>query len=278
LGLGGAAPVADSNNNLYVLTGNGPFDADMLSAPRNDYGDSLLQLNSALQVSQYFTPTNEATWYRRDTDFGSGGAALIANLPAGSPVPHLIIGGGKDAHFYVLNRDALGGYGDGNAVQMLYAGGAIYGTGAFWNNFFYISGEGGPLNAFLVTPTSSQPFSTNPVWSSPNHFARGGGTPSISAAGNSSGLAWALDNGNFCTDDAPGCGTAVLYAYDATNVSTLLWNSASAAGDQAGNAVKFTVPTIANGKVYIGTRGNNTTGSQNSTTIPGELDIYGLKP
>jgi len=161
---------------------------------------------------------------------------------------------------------------------VLYAGGAIYGSGAFWNDFFYISGEGGPLNAFSVTPTSPQPLSTNPVWSSPNNFARGGGTASISAAANSNGIAWVLDNGNFCTDKSPGCGAAVLYAYDATNVSTLLWYSGSAAGDRAGNAVKFTVPTIANGKVYIGTRGNNTTGSQSSSSIPGELDFYGLKP
>ena len=120
----------------------------------------------------------------------------------------------------------------------------------------------------------------NPVWSSPNLFAKGGGTASISAAANSNGIAWVLDNGNFCTNEAPGCGAAVLYAYDATNVSTLLWNSGAAplGADQAGNAVKFTVPTIANGKIYIGTRGNNSTGSQSSTTIPGELDIYGLKP
>jgi hypothetical protein len=35
---------------------------------------------------------------------------------------------------------------------------------------------------------------------------------------------------------------------------------------------------VANGKVYIGTRGNNKGGLSGSTTIPGELDVYGLKP
>jgi hypothetical protein len=68
----------------------------------------------------------------------------------------------------------------------------------------------------------------------------------------------------------------VLHAYDGANVRTELWNSTLGTGNAAGNAIKFTVPTVANGKVYVGTRGNNTGGTTSSTTIPGELDVYGL--
>jgi hypothetical protein len=277
--MSGSAPAADSSNNLYVVTGNGGFDATNTTAPNNDYGDSLLKLTSSLTVSpsvspSWFTPTDQLVNQQTDRDFGSGGAAILADLPAGSPVTHLLMCGGKDGALYVLNRDTLGGYGDGNAVQNINFGAQIFATGAFWNNNFYLAGLSNPLRAYQLTPSIPK---FNLSSSSSHSFVFPGSTPSVSAAATQNGVVWALDTSQYCTSQSPGCGPAVLYAYDATNLATELWNSSKVPADVAGFAVKFAVPTIANGKVYVGTRGNNI-GVLGTTSVSGELDIYGLKP
>ena len=103
-------------------------------------------------------------------------------------------------------------------------------------------------------------------------------TPSVSAKGNTNGIVWTIDSNAFGTHNSGSraAGPAILHAYDATNLGTELWNSTMGSGNTAGNAVKFTVPTIANGKVYVPTRGNDST--QGTGTPLGQIDVYGLKP
>ena len=98
----------------------------------------------------------------------------------------------------------------------------------------------------------------------------------MAADDTSNGIAWAMDTHPYCTSQSQACGSAVLYALDAAHLSTELWNSSQVAADAAGNAVKFTVPTVANGKVYIGTRGADN--GSGTASVLGELDVYGLKP
>jgi hypothetical protein len=274
--MAGSAPAIDSSGNLYLVTGNAGFDATSPSAPNNDYGDSFLQISSDLNVLQYFTPSDQLTDDDEDRDFGSGGATLI-DVPANGGNPtHLAIGGGKDGYLYLLNRDSMGSLGDSNAWQRFFLGDSIFATGAFWNSNYYIAGVGGTLSAFSLGPSAQ--MNTVATSISRHYFGFPGASPSVSSTpDNANGIVWALDNGQHCTG-AAACGPAVLHVYDAANLATELWNSTQGSGNAAGNAVKFTVPTIANGKVYIGTRGNNTGGADSSTSIPGELDVYGLFP
>ena len=278
--MSGGAPAADTSNNIYFLTGNGSFDAD---SGGSNYGDSTVKLSttSGLTAAGFFTPDNQQNLNTTDADHGSGGAAILIDQPAG-PVQHLLIGGGKDGVLYIVNRDTLGGFDPAanHVVQALNVGQGIFATSAFWNNSLYIAGNGGTLKQFTFDPTMGL-FGISPSHASATGFQFPGSTPSVSSTGASAnGIVWALDNHTYCTQQAPVCGPAILHAYDAANVGTELWNSSQAAGnrDQAGNAVKFTVPTVANGKVYVGTRGNNTGDASGSSSVPGELDIYGLLP
>lgn len=288
--MGGAAPAADSEGRLYVVTGNAGFDVTSASPPNDDYGDSLLELSSTLVVLQYFTPSDQPSDALNNNDFGAGGAAVLADLPSSSPVQHVVIAGGKDGNLCVLDRDALGGYGDGNAWQEISLGtegaytgsgpppGVIWAVGALWNEHYYIAGAGEPLVSYRLDPSTVKLSFAAAATAPAGGFGFPGSTPSVSASGTTNGVVWALDNSQFCTSGSLGCGPAVLHAYDASNVAQELWNSSRSSADQAGYAVKFVVPTVANGKVYVPTRGNNTGGSYGSTSASGELDVYGLKP
>jgi hypothetical protein len=275
--MSGGAPAADADGNLYVISGNGAFDVTNTSGPNNDYGDCFLQLNSTLQVSSWFAPSDEATDDAKDVDFGSGGAALVIDLSSG-PLRRLVVGGGKDAMLYVLDGDSMGGLGDPNAWQHFSVGQGIFATAAFWNNTLFLAPVASPLLAYAFD-SSTNMFNTTPTSRSATPYGFPGATASVSASGShTDGVVWALDTTNYCTLQSPGCGAAVLHAYGATNLANELWNSSMVSTDAAGNAVKFTVPTVANGKVYVGSRGNNTGGVYGSTAISGELDVYGLKP
>jgi Putative Ig domain len=273
--MGGGAPSADANDNLYLITGNGGFDVTNASAPKDDYGDSFLQLSPGLGIRSYFTPSDEANDNSNDLDFGSGGAAVVLNLTTGA-LRHLLVGGGKDGTIYLLNGDNMGGFGDSNARQHFNLGNGTFATGAFWNNNYYIAAIFGPLLSYSFNTTTDL-FNTSVASQSSATYGFPGSTPSVSANGSTNGIAWALNNSAYCTNQSSSCGPTVLHAYDATNLATEVWNSSTAA-DRAGNAVKFTVPTVANGKVYVGTRGNNTGGVFGSTSVSGELNVYGLKP
>ena len=282
--MSGGAPAADSPANssngaynLYAITGNGTYDG----LTSSDFGDSVIKLNttSGLAVADWFAPADQATLAANDTDFGSGGAAMLIDQTSG-PVPHLVIGGGKEGNLFLLNRDNMGHNDETNhVVQTIAFGNGIFATAAFWQNSLYLAGSG-PLQQFSFNPTTGQ-FGASAASQSSAKYGFPGASPSVSSQGAANGIVWAISSNSFgvnVSNPTRAAGPAVLHAYPATGLATELWNSSQAAGgrDTAGNAVKFIVPTVANGKVYIGTRGNDT--SAGSGTVFGEVDVYGLLP
>jgi hypothetical protein len=266
----GAGPSADSNHNVFVATGNGTFDANLGA---NDYGDSLLRLNTAgsLSAADYFTPCNQEIMFTTGQDLGSSAPVLLPDSAGSVSQPHLMMGGAMNGSLYVLNRDSLGGYvppcPDSTArVQVVPVGDAsVLSTPLFWNNFIYVAAGNGRLKAFPMDGGAVNPA---PLPSqSPELLGPQGATPVVSWNGTNTNNAiiWLIDTSGALTTPPNPNTPAILRAFDAGNLSHEIYNSAMVPSrDTAGLAVKFTVPTVANGKVYVGTQT--------------ELDVYGLLP
>src|SRR5215469_4578332 len=247
----GGGPAADANGNVFVMTGNGTFDGPSPGG-NNDFGDSFLKLAPrALTQSDFFTPFDQATLEATDADVGSGSPLLLPDQAVGAP--HLMVSAGKGGTIYLVDRDNMGGFiANGNDQQIVQsipgAVGSLFGTPAYFQNTVYFLAVRDVLRAFSL---SNGKLGTSPASQSSTAFGYPGATPVISANGASNGIVWALQ-----TDQAGFVGPAVLHAYRADNVAIELYNSNQAPNgrDNPGPAVKFTVPTVINGKVFVGTQ------------------------
>jgi len=245
----GAGIAEDSSNFVYIPSGNGTFDKDVGG---KDYGDSIIKLGFAksgkLHALDYFTPHDQDFLNINDLDLGSGGALLIPDRPR-TKFPYLLVQAGKEGTIYVVSRRHMGHFNPNNDNQIVQnlpdAVGGMWAMPAFWNNNVYFGGTGDNLKMFSFDPQSGF-LSTTPISNTSTFFNFPGTTPSISANGNTNGIVWSLQTENY------NGGSAILHAYDATNLQNELYNTQqNAARDNPGKAVKFTVPTVANGKVYV---------------------------
>ena len=258
--MSGAAPGLDASGNIYFIVGNGTFDTNLTPSgfpSQHDCGNCFAKISSSAPLSllDYFTPSNTVAQSDQDLDFGSGGPLLLPDLmDASGTTRHLAVGSGKDANIYVLDRDNMGKFNSGNIYQLIPGelSGGEFGKPSYFNNTVYYGAIGDTLKAFLITNAT---LAMTPASHSPTSFAYPGTTPSISANQTTSGIVWAVENGN----------TGVLHAYDATDVGKEFYNS-----NQASNARdhfadnKFITPMVANGRVYVGT--------------PTSVAVFGLLP
>jgi hypothetical protein len=262
---GGAIAIDDITGDLYLMSG-----VDEGDEITTGYSDSFLRLAPTnLSVLDYFTPDNAQVLEENDVDLGSGSNILVPNNS--SSTPHETIGGGKDGNIFVVNRDEMGSFSpsQNNVIQTVHTGtqqyNNIFSTPVYWNGSIYYHCSHDVLHAFSWSASTGL-MSTSPTSSATAVYTQHGATPSLSANGDANGIIWDTDNTNYNQNTPSSSGPLVLHAYDATNVATELYNSSQAAGsrDTAGLALKFTVPTIASGKVFVPTGD--------------ELDIYGLLP
>jgi len=242
---GGGSVAADASGAVFIATGNGAFDANSGGI---DFGDSFLKLTpsgASLGVADYFTPYNESTLNSQDLDLNSGGVTLLPDQ-SGS-YPHQALIAAKDGNMYVLNRDNLGqihANDNSQALAILHVGQA-WTSASYWNGNVYVAPAYHYMNAYpmangMVSGTSQS--SSAITWFYP------GATPVISANGGSNGIVWAHER----TGDN---NVGVLHAYDATNLKNELYNTNMAPNnrDIIGTGTRFSIPLVANGKVYLAT-------------------------
>jgi hypothetical protein len=276
--------IATDGTSLYVLTGNGAFN----TAPSNfnsdgfpidrDYADSLLKLSVdptssptsqngngwGLGVTDYFTPSNANALNTLDLDLGSGGVLLLPSTltdAAGNP---MLVFGGKESRIYLLDQDNLGKFNTaypstGDADPRLYdqvlgeyatdgvngTTEGVYSTPSYFDGEFYVAADATGTLAFNASSFDSGSIppgtASAPVPAQTGQtFAFPAPGFSISANGSAGGILWGMDYVH-----------SELVAFDATNISTPLYDSNTVSSDSYTGGVKFDQPTVANGMVYL---------------------------
>ena len=257
--MSGTAPAADSSGNIFFLVGNGTFDTTLAAQgfPSNkDCGNCFVKLSTGggLALADYFTPQNTVAESNADQDLGSGGTLLLPGMKdAGGATRHLALGGGKDSIVYVADRDNMGKFNtNANQIyQQISMPGAVFSAPAYFNGTVYLAAVGDSLKAFPITNAK---LASVPASQSTHVFGYPGATPTVSANGASNGIVWAIENSG-----------AILFAYDATDLTKELYDSNQAVNSRdsfSGN--KFITPVVANGRVYVGT--------------PNSVAVFGLLP
>jgi hypothetical protein len=266
----GAGLSGDSNANLYLATGNGTFDT--AQNPPTDLGDSIVKLflnGSTLNATDYFTPYNQNAYDAGDLDVGSGGVLLLPDQPGSHP--HQLVLPAKGRWMYEVDRDQMtlnnlhycqpNCTSDTQIITEFQPLGDSWCIPAYWNGSIYYGGANAQLSMYPIT---SGVLGSTPSSSTPSSIMFPGATPTISANGTTNGIVWAVDASNYGGMGPPSA-PAILHAFNASNIAIELYNTTQlSTRDVMGNAVKFVVPTVANGKVYVGTQT--------------EVDVYGLLP
>jgi hypothetical protein len=243
----GNGPALDSSGNIYVETGNGDFDGV------TNFSDSVIKVSPAGARLDFFTPFDQQIMQNNDIDLGSSNPIILPDSVGSTAHPHLMIAMGKVGVIYLLDQTNMGGFNaaanqDVEEVTISFNTSSsvlgFYGQPAYWNGNLYEIVVNDSLRQF---PIANGNIATSSTSHSTNTFTFRGATPVVSASGTTNGIVWVSDITAYQSS-----GATILDAYDANNVWTILFQSPSSGAGSAPIAVKFAVPTVANGKVYVG--------------------------
>ena len=252
---------ADTNGNIYYMSGNGDFD---LNTTGFNAGNSLVKLrpeNGTLKIEDYFTPFNQACTLEHDQDLGSGAPLLLPNQ-------NEIVSIGKEGRIYMIKAKHLGGYqvvaNPCNVQQRQRTDidhiiqetppytlpGGFWGIPGYWSGstetYIYTAGSTDHLKAWKIVAGK---LDASPTSQATETLHYPGAIPVVSSNNNTPGSAivWLIDQENGAT----------LHAYDATNLAHELYNSQQNTNrDQLQGYDNFNVPTVTNGEVFVGTTGS----------------------
>ncbi|HTV78400.1 MAG TPA: fibronectin type III domain-containing protein, partial [Steroidobacteraceae bacterium] len=250
----GDGPSIDANGYVYYAVGNGTFDGI------SNFGQSVVKFSvasSGISVQSFFAPSDYVSLNQGDLDLGVSGPLLI-------PGTSMLLNGSKTGDLYLLNTGSLGGEVPGNTQipqTFTAAAGHIHGSPVYFpystsGPLIYVWSESDTLKAF---PFNGSKLGTTPVTTSSFSAPPGmpGGVMSISSNGSQSGtgVVWASIPLNADAENAVVSG--VLRAFDASNLSSELYDTQqNATRDSIGLYAKYSPPTVANGRVYMSTFSN----------------------
>src|ERR1700730_8539975 len=237
-----AAPAVDNNGDIYVVTGNGPYNPQ---SGLDQLGESVVRLTwnpgnpGSLVTSDWFTPFRDVDRdaSHKDQDLAAGGIIAV-------PAETGLIVGGKDGVYYHVSRSIMGQrdlsklidppfvasfdyqpwnghnslFDDLNQVTSTdpYTIGHvdrgrtphIHGTGVYFNDLLFLNGENSSVHVFSK---NNGRFGANPIargtaiasWGTSSPGGMSGGILSLSANGTSNAILWANEAfGNLPSDPA----------------------------------------------------------------------------
>lgn len=267
----GGGLVSDGSGQIIVTTGNGDTSpVPPSNAPPTSLEQAVVRLavqpNGTLKATDWFSPDARQVLDEYDSDLGGAGPMAIPDGYGTASHPHLLVQGGKNGLVYLLDRDHLGGLGQGphgkdKALTVLGPYNGMWSHPAFWGGadgaYVYTVESAGYLRALQLTAKANGVPTLTSVATSSTTFGFGSGSPVVTSDGDtsSSALVWVVS-----VDGSSGT-TPVLNAYNALPANGILQKVYSAPLDPPGvtdptqaHGAKFTTVATDDGRVFVGTR------------------------